>query len=83
MCEFLITSLSLSLSQIGTHGIQIEFQDGKLVRTATYLPEVAREQGWTKRQAIDSLMRKGGYKHKVTDEMRNNIKLTKYRSENV
>lgn len=67
--------------QIGIHGIQIEFQDGKHTRTATYLPEVAREQGWTKPQTIDSLMRKGGYKHQVTNEMRSRVKLTRYQSE--
>ncbi len=29
-------------------------------RSATYLPEVAREQGWDQRAAVDSLIRKAG-----------------------
>ena len=29
--------------------------------TAVYLPEVAPEQGWTKKQTLDSAMRKAGY----------------------
>ena len=51
------------------------------MKTATYLPEVASEQGWSKHEAIDSLLRKGGYKELITQEMRQSIKLTRYRSE--
>ena len=51
------------------------------MKTATYLPEVAREQGWSKLQAIDSLLRKGGYKDTITEEFRLKIKLTRYQSE--
>lgn len=48
--------------------------------TATYLPEVMPEQGWNKIQTIDSLLRKGGYKGKVTEEFRRTIILTRYQS---
>eukprot|EP01137_Pigoraptor_chileana_P024010 Opistho-2@91279 len=70
--------------KIGIHGIWIEFRDdsGKL-RTATYLPEVAEEQGWTKLEAIDSLLRKGGFRGKIGDEMRSCIVLTRYQSEKI
>lgn len=68
-------------SQIGVHGIQIEFINGTGPRTATYLPEVPQEQGWTKLQAIDSLLRKGGYKDAITEEFRQSIKLVRYQSE--
>jgi AMMECR1 domain-containing protein len=67
--------------EVGIHGIQIEFPDGKHTRTATYLPEVSREQGWTKSQTIDSLMRKGGYRHTVTTDIRKTVKLTRYQTE--
>ncbi|KAF3841352.1 hypothetical protein F7725_007214 [Dissostichus mawsoni] len=50
-------------------------------RTATYLPEVAKEQGWDHIQTIDSLLRKGGYKAPITNDFRKTIKLTRYRSE--
>ncbi|CAB4003614.1 Hypothetical predicted protein, partial [Paramuricea clavata] len=70
--------------EIGIHGIRIEFYNEKgNKRTATYLPEVAREQGWTKVQAIDSLLRKGGFKGTITPEIRNSTKLVRYRSEKV
>ena len=47
---------------------------------ATYLPEVALEQGWTKIEAIDSLLRKGGFVGKITEDVRRKIVLTRYQS---
>lgn len=70
--------------EVGTHGIRIEFHsDRGSRRTATYLPEVATEQGWDRIQTIDSLLRKGGFKGLVTHDVRRNIKLVRYRSEKV
>ena len=68
--------------EVGVHGIRIEFFNEEGSKgTATYLPEVAKEQGWDRIQTIDSLLRKGGYKAPVTTEYRKTIKLTRYRSE--
>uniref|UniRef100_A0A8C2J6E2 AMMECR nuclear protein 1 n=1 Tax=Cyprinus carpio TaxID=7962 RepID=A0A8C2J6E2_CYPCA len=68
--------------EVGVHGIRIEFFSEKgSKRTATYLPEVAKEQGWDHIQTIDSLLRKGGYKAPITNDFRKTIKLTRYRSE--
>ncbi|KAJ1965030.1 hypothetical protein GGI12_001052 [Dipsacomyces acuminosporus] len=66
---------------IGTHGVWIEFRlpSGRR-RTATFLPEIAKEQGWSKIETIDHLLRKGGYELTVTQEMRETIKLTRYQS---
>nr|XP_022919813.1 AMMECR1-like protein [Onthophagus taurus] len=70
--------------EIGIHGIRIEFVNEKgNKRTATYLPEVAPEQGWTQIQTIDSLLRKGGYKASISNEVRKGIKLTRYQSEKI
>lgn len=70
---------------IGKHGIWIEFApDDRFpdkTTTATYLPEVIPEQGWNKVQAIDSLLRKGGYTGPITDKKRKSIKLTRYQSQ--
>lgn len=67
---------------IGVHGIRIEFLNEKgSKRTATYLPEVASEQGWNHIQTIDSLLRKGGYRGNITADTRESIKLTRYQSE--
>ncbi|KAK9505875.1 hypothetical protein O3M35_009847 [Rhynocoris fuscipes] len=70
--------------EVGVHGIRIEFHNEKgNKRTATYLPEVATEQGWDQIQTIDSLLRKGGFKGVVTPDIRRGIKLTRYQSEKV
>jgi len=70
--------------QVGIHGIRIEFLNERgCKRTATYLPEVAPEQGWNQTQTIDSLLRKGGFKGHVTPDVRASIKLTRYQSEKV
>ncbi|XP_054168425.1 uncharacterized protein CG5902-like [Oppia nitens] len=70
--------------QIGVHGIRIEFVTEKgSKRTATYLPEVAPEQGWDHIQTIDSLLRKGGYKGVIDNDVRLSIRLTRYQSEKI
>lgn len=46
---------------IGTHGLRISFIHQGRRLGATYLPDVAREQGWTKEETIVSLMRKAGW----------------------
>ncbi|XP_055344320.1 nuclear protein AMMECR1-like [Paramacrobiotus metropolitanus] len=68
--------------EVGVHGIRIEFygeKGGK--KTATYLPEVAQEQGWDHVQTVDSLMRKAGHKGLITLDIRKAIRLVRYRSE--
>lgn len=69
--------------EIGIHGIKIEFKSAGLTRTATYLPEVAPEQGWDRIQTIDALLRKGGYKGIITENVRLSIRLTRYQSETI
>jgi len=67
--------------EIGKHGIIIEFVDPKgKKRRATYLPEVAPEQGWNKQETIDSLISKAGWEGKVTDQLRYSIQLQRYQS---
>ncbi|KAK9282694.1 hypothetical protein L1049_010914 [Liquidambar formosana] len=68
--------------EIGKHGIIIEFTDPdyNTRRSATYLPEVAAHEGWTKIEAIDSLMRKAGYNGTITESLRKRIRLTRYQS---
>uniref|UniRef100_A0A2M4BVI0 AMMECR1 domain-containing protein n=2 Tax=Anopheles marajoara TaxID=58244 RepID=A0A2M4BVI0_9DIPT len=67
---------------LGIHGIRIEFYTERgSKRTATYLPQVATEQGWDQTQTIDSLLRKGGYRGPITPDTRRSIKLTRYTSQ--
>jgi len=37
--------------------------------------------GWTKLQAINSLLKKGGYKEYISEEFRKSISLVRYQSE--
>jgi AMMECR1 domain-containing protein len=46
---------------LGKHGIRISFTHHLRRYGATYLPDVAVEQGWTKEETIVSLMRKAGW----------------------
>ncbi|EEP81976.1 conserved hypothetical protein [Uncinocarpus reesii 1704] len=46
---------------LGTHGIRISFTHRGRRHGATYLPDVPVEQGWTKEETIESLMRKAGW----------------------
>jgi len=67
--------------EIESHGIWIDFEDPQgIKRNATYLPEVAGEQGWTKQEAIESLIRKSGYKGTVNEALLKKIRLTRYTS---
>lgn len=69
---------------VGTHGINIDFTDpqGKR-RHATYLPEVAHEQGWNHQEALDSLIAKAGWKGSVNEALRRSVAVERYQSSKV
>ena len=46
---------------VGTHGIRLSFRDKGRRYSSTYLPDVASEQGWTREEALFSLVRKAGW----------------------
>lgn len=46
---------------LGTHGLRISFINRGRRYGATYLPDVPVEQGWTKEETVESLMRKAGW----------------------
>lgn len=68
--------------QVGTHGIIIEFVDPmqRCVRTATFLPEVAAHENWSKEYTLEALIRKAGYTGSDYQSVRTSVKLTKYQS---
>jgi len=66
--------------QVGVHGIIIDFCDKGETYSATYLPEVCVEQGWTKEECISSLIRKSGYRNVITENLLKSIRLTRYSS---
>ena len=68
---------------IGTHGIQIDFHCPSTARkfNATFLPEVALEQGWSHAETLAELIAKAGFRGNVDAALRRGIKLTRYQSE--
>ncbi|KAL9595668.1 MAG: hypothetical protein Q9219_006301 [cf. Caloplaca sp. 3 TL-2023] len=52
---------------IGTHGLRISLTYHGRRLGATYLPDVAVEQGWSKEETIVSLMRKAGWTGRSRD----------------
>eukprot|EP00978_Attheya_sp_CCMP212_P025828 scaffold83948_cov63-Attheya_sp.AAC.4 len=66
---------------VGVHGIIIKFTLNRSNHySATYLPEVASEQGWSQEQAVASLVRKAGYNGNVGEDLLSNITCTRYQS---
>ena len=66
--------------EVGTHGIDIEFEDNNGIEyTATFLPEVAEDEGWDQRTKLKYLVRKAGYKGSL-DKILSKIKFRRYQS---
>ncbi|GLC37449.1 hypothetical protein PLESTB_001584600 [Pleodorina starrii] len=70
---------------VGVHGIIIHFTDPDphargARRTATFLPDVAPEQGWNQQQAVDALIRKAGYNGSIGPSLRESLSLERYQS---
>lgn len=85
--------------EIGIHGIYISFpspsraslfstrrrsshHDASLL-TATYLPDVIPEQGWTKLEALESAIRKAGWDGVIDEALLESVKLKRYQSRKV
>jgi AMME syndrome candidate gene 1 protein len=70
---------------VGVHGIIIRFHphddnNATSEYSATFLPEVATQQGWDQYKTITQLVRKAGYKGAVTDTLVRRIKCQRYQS---
>ncbi len=65
---------------VGTHGIDIDFKDKNGENySATFLPEVAEEEGWDQKTTLQYLIRKAGYRGSL-ESVFNNIEVTRYQS---
>lgn len=69
--------------ELGTHGIRIGFVHHGRRYGATYLPDVAVEQGWDKEETIQSLMRKAGYVGSKSRWTEMGIKVVRYQGKKV
>ena len=65
---------------VGTHGIDIDFNDHNgNSYSATFLPEVAEDEGWDQKTTLKYLIRKAGYRGSL-ESVFNNIEVTRYQS---
>ncbi|MBW0467983.1 hypothetical protein O181_007698 [Austropuccinia psidii MF-1] len=55
-------------------------QKRRRLLSATYLPDVAAEQGWSKAETIDSAIRKAGWNGIITAALRNSLIIERYQS---
>ncbi|KAK8141828.1 hypothetical protein G3M48_009830 [Beauveria asiatica] len=63
---------------IGTHGIRLSFHDKGRRYGATYLPDIAAEQGWTRDETLFSLVRKAGWTGSRARWTELDLKVTRY-----
>ncbi|KAF2466500.1 uncharacterized protein BDR25DRAFT_306053 [Lindgomyces ingoldianus] len=68
---------------IGTHGLRISFTYHGRRYGSTYLPDVAKEQGWTKEETIISLMRKAGWSGRKEDWKKVDLSVVRYQGRQV
>ena len=68
---------------IGTHGLRISFTEKGRRYGSTYLPDVAKEQGWSKEEALVSLMKKAGWSGRTRDWEKVGVSVTRYQGEKV
>ncbi|KAJ3359025.1 phosphatidylinositol N-acetylglucosaminyltransferase subunit gpi1, partial [Kappamyces sp. JEL0680] len=67
--------------QIGVHGLRISYRDAHhKTYTATYLPDVMLEQGWTQIQTMESLLRKAGFRDPVNSRVLDAMHIVRYQS---
>ncbi|WVW82665.1 hypothetical protein I302_104676 [Kwoniella bestiolae CBS 10118] len=69
----------------GRHGIHISFTHPSTLRplSATYLPEICTDQGWTREETVLSAIQKAGYRQKIVvgDVVWQSLKVKIYGSE--
>jgi len=70
--------------EIGVHGLKIEFEDSRnKFRSATFLPNVMTQFGYTKRQTIKRLIEKSGSKDKLTKSLAAKIRTTRFKASEI
>ncbi|KFA62070.1 hypothetical protein S40285_02118 [Stachybotrys chlorohalonatus IBT 40285] len=69
--------------EVGVHGIRLSFHDRGRRYGSTYLPDVASEQGWTKDEALFSLVRKAGWVGSRSRWKDLDLKVTRYQGKKV
>ena len=63
---------------LGIHGLRISFTYHGRRHGATYLPDVAVEQGWTKEETLISLMKKAGWSGRSSEWKKVDLRIERY-----
>ena len=66
---------------VGVHGVRLSFTDKGLRYGSTYLPDVAKEQGWTREEALYSLTLKAGWRGSRSRWRDLDLRVTRYQGE--
>ena len=66
--------------EIGVHGISMEYNHDGQYFGATFLPSVAKEQGWSQMDTLEQLFRKAGWKQGVTEGMLQAVAVERYQA---
>ena len=69
--------------EIGTHGLRITFIYNGRRYSSTYLPDVAKEQEWTKEETMISLMRKAGWSGRRHEWRKVELDVVRYQGKQV
>jgi uncharacterized protein (TIGR00296 family) len=69
---------------VGVHGIEIELRDLTRSYSATFLPEVAEEEGWDQHSTLVYLLKKAGFRQKISLDINkqfgSRLKVVRYQS---
>ena len=71
-----VSLLSRPLAPFSSHSVPTI----RRTLSATYLPEVAPDQGWEHIDAIDSAIRKAGWNGRISEDLRRAVRVRRYRS---
>jgi len=70
--------------EVGPHGVRIDFYDSRNVqRSATFLPSVAVQFGYTRTQTIERLVEKAGCDEPLTKKLVAKIKCIRFQSSEI
>eukprot|EP01061_Rhynchopus_euleeides_P007527 TRINITY_DN16566_c0_g1_i2.p1 TRINITY_DN16566_c0_g1~~TRINITY_DN16566_c0_g1_i2.p1 ORF type:complete len:223 (+),score=64.08 TRINITY_DN16566_c0_g1_i2:82-669(+) len=64
----------------GVHGVQMTLTEGEDTYFASFLPDVVREQGWSRKQTLAALIHKSGYPREVTEDTLRRCSVSRYES---
>jgi len=71
---------SLSSSRSSSSPSPFATASSRRTLSATYLPEVAPDQGWEHIDAIDSAIRKAGWNGRISEDLRRSLRVRRYQS---